>query len=157
MVEFWQLIFTQSPMELRIMFAVFMAALLWEIFKKAWTLIQYLCNLGTRPEKACGGSMYWICNQLGACYYLQCCSQHKQKEFPRRWRPQVSLSRYQNPLFYLLLGTTKTNSIINKKVRGQKIKEQQTLKDSSHGSWKIKVHLTRLPTQIEQGHEKAWK
>ena len=35
MVEFWQLIFTQSPMELRIMFAVFMAALLWEIFKKA--------------------------------------------------------------------------------------------------------------------------
>ena len=45
MVEFWQLIFTQSPMELRIMFAVFMAALLWEIFKKAWALTRrYTCR-----------------------------------------------------------------------------------------------------------------
>jgi len=34
MIEFWQLIFTQSPMELRIMFAVFMAALIWAMFKK---------------------------------------------------------------------------------------------------------------------------
>jgi len=34
MIEFWNLIFVESPIELRIMFVVFMVALFWEIFKK---------------------------------------------------------------------------------------------------------------------------
>ena len=33
MVEFWQLIFMESPIELRILFLVFIVVLLWEIFR----------------------------------------------------------------------------------------------------------------------------
>ena len=33
MVEFWQLIFMESPIELRMLMAFFVVALIWEIFR----------------------------------------------------------------------------------------------------------------------------
>ena len=34
MVEFWQLIFMESPMELRMLMAFFLVALIWSMFKR---------------------------------------------------------------------------------------------------------------------------
>jgi|TARA_R100000084_G_scaffold85562_1_gene40468 hypothetical protein len=34
MIEFWNIMFTESPMELRMLMAFFVVALIWAMFKK---------------------------------------------------------------------------------------------------------------------------
>ena len=46
MVEFWQLIFMESPMELRMLMAFFLVALIWSMFKRTWALIQQPVHWG---------------------------------------------------------------------------------------------------------------
>ena len=41
MVEFWQLIFMESPMELRMLMAFFLVALIWSMFKRTWALVHF--------------------------------------------------------------------------------------------------------------------